>query len=895
MSTTTPTPVDLPSGIVTFVFTDIEGSTRLLDRLGGRFAEILDRHREILRSAWAEHGGHELSAGGDEFLVAFASADDAVRASLAGQRALAAEPWPDEAPLRVRIGVHAGLASPRDGSYVALAVHRAARVVAAANGGQILVSEDAVEALDSREGTALRSLGRYRLRDFDEPVELYEAGDPVEHDRPVRAVPADGHNLVRQPDATIGREEEIATLADAVTAGRVVTLTGPGGVGKTRVAAEVGLRIAPDWPDGVWLVDLAGVHEDGLVAAAIASDIGVPARPGRDRWDDVLDHLADRQAVVVLDNCEHVLAACAEHVDELLSVCRGVGVLATSREPMHLSREVTRVLAPLGVPVGDDPGPDEVLATPAGRLFAERGAAARAEFEVTADNAAAVAGICRRLDGLPLLLELAAAHLSARSAAEILSGLEDRFRLLRSPDPRVSDRHRTVEGLLGWSYDLLDVEEQAAFRRVAAFGGSFTMNAAVVAIDGGDGGGGDAGDGGDAAGHEVDDASRHVWSLVNRSLVSADLAANGTRYRLLETVRSYGRRLLEVHDETGEVAVALATWYLDRIGPWHPADRRWVSEVGVELDNLRALIPLLPPEREEIAQQIACTIGFGHDASQTFREGIRELTGYVDRLDAPTPTRVSLLTELAYLHLRTGEVGPAEELLAAADEVQDEHGAPEWDEIAIDRTRGEIARRAGDLDEAVTIARRALERPLSDHSRSRMYNLLGTSAAALGDLETAYDALTEELALNEAIGAEGYVASAHGNLAETALRLGDVPTAAHHQRACLERGGAQGSSAMVAFSLIVAARIAGSRGEWPTAGALHARGEALLDEIGLALYEDDRRQSDELLARVRAELGDDGAAEAEREGLELPLPEAMRRADAALAAAERDDDAAPTT
>lgn len=866
--------VELPSGLVTFVFTDIEGSTRLFHRHGRRYVDLLERHREILRDAWGTHRGYEVSVEGDSCLVAFSSAGDALRACQAAQRRLADEEWPDGAGVRVRMGLHAGLASPRQGAYVSLAVHQAARVMAAAHGGQILVSQQAADLLESSEGgRVLRPLGRFRLRGFDRPVPLHEvvvegAGGQFPA---VRAVPADGHNLVRRPTLTIGREEVVGALVDQVAPGHILTLVGPGGVGKTRVAAEVGMRIAPRWEAGVWMVDLSGAAEPDLVAPAIADALGAPARPGRDRWQDVLDHLENGRSVLILDNCEHLLAGCRAVVDSLLGSRPQVGILATSREPLRAPGEISWPIEPLAVPPDPDPEPAAVLGSPAGRLFAERGAAVRPGFTVDRDNAAAVAAICRRLDGLPLLIELAAAHLSARSPAEILAGLEDRFRMLRSPDPFLPGRHRTAEGLLEWSHQLLGEEERAAFRRLSVFAAGFSQSTASAAVAGG--------------GIEAAEVPLLLWSLVDRSLVTAELGANDTRYRLLETVRSYGRRLLDERGETGAVAVTLAGALLERLGPWLPADRRWVGEVELEVDNLRGLVPLVPDEHQETAQQLACAIGRYHDAVQTLPAGIAELDRYVSTLTRPSPTRVSLLTALADLHLRSGQVPLAEDLVREAEAVRRDHGTPDWDDVGIERTRGEIARRSGDLAGAVRIARETLERPLSDRGRSRMYNLLGTTLAALGDLEGAYQACARELELNRRVGYEGYIASAHGNLAEVALRLGDPATAARHQRECLELATAQGSRAMVAFSLIVAARVAGVDGEWDTAVRLHTRAEGLLEEIGFVLYEDDLRQSEELLVDARGELGRRRFDRARRAGEGLEIPEAVGLADSVLAGA----------
>lgn len=870
----------LPEGIVTFVFSDIEGSTRLIHRLGESYADVLERHRAILRRAWSEHDGHEISVDGDAFFVAFAEPDDAIAACVTGQRALAAENWPGGTTLRVREGIHSGLASPRDGNYVSLAVHQAKRVVDASHGGQILVSQQAADLASPDGGLNLRPLGRFRLRDFAEPVRLYQVvGEGLLDDfAAIRAVPAEGHNIVRPSTSTVGREEAVAAVASRVVPRHTVTLTGPGGVGKSRLASEVGVAIAPQWVDGVWFVDLSVVRDPGLVPSAVAMVIGAASDPTRARADDVLRHLETRGAVVILDNCEHVAAACRDLTGAIHDVCPGVGIMATSREPLRSAGEFVWPVDPLAAPTGSRPRAADVLASPAGRLFLERGVSVRPTFVVDDDNAAAVAEICRYLDGIPLFIELAAAHLSHQSPAEILTGLEDRLRLLRSHDPRLSPRHQTVEGLLDWSYQLLSRRERAALRSLAVFAGSFSLHTGPAAV----------------ADEEIaaEDVPELIWSLVDRSLVSADLAVSATRYRLLGTVRTYARRLLDEQGVTGPVATRVGEWFMSRVGPWIPQDRGWVGEVDLEVDNLRGLIPLIPAGHHELAQQIACTIGLYHEAQQTFRDGIDELTRLARLLDQPSSTRVSLLTILSYQYLRTGQIDRAVDLAEMAVGLRAEHGAPEWDDVGVDRILGDIKQRSGDPLGAVEIARRALDLPLSDRGQARMYNLLGISSAAVGDLETAYEACRRELELNEALGLDGFVASAHGNLAEVALRRGDMPAAARHQRESLDLGVAQGSSAMVAFSLIVAARIAAWAGDWPMAGYLHARGEVLLDEIGLVLYPDDQRESEELLLRTREQLGDGEYAASLERGRAMAIPTAVDRAKEVLLAASRMGDTA---
>lgn len=863
----------LPSGLVTFLFTDIEGSTRLFHRLGDAYPGLLEQHRGLLRSVWAENDGHELGTEGDSFLVAFGSADEAIRAAAAGQRALARGEWPEHARFRVRMGIHSGFATPRGDSYISMAIHQASRVIETAHGGQIVVTQDTEFLVSPELDEHLRPLGRFRLRDFARPVRLYQVvGEGLDAGFPaLKATPADSHNIVPKPTETIGRESDVVSIAERVAERRTVTLTGPGGVGKTRIATDVGLHIAPDWEDGVWLVELASVQEADLVPGAVAEAIGADVDPAAARTDDVLRHLETRRAVIILDNCEHLTGAVTALVDRIHGRCERVAVIATSREPLHLTGEIVWPVHPLPIP--DVSGSPAVVAgSAAGRLFAERGQSVRPGFEVDDSNADAVGEIVRHLDGLPLLIELAAAHLSAQSPAEILRGLEESFQYLMSRDPLLSERHRTVGGLMGWSYRLLSDQERAAFRRLSVFASDFTQQTASVAIA--------------DNGIEIGEANELVWSLVDRSLIEPDFESEDTRYRLFETLRGYGRRLADEEGETARVSLRLARVFMERLGPWKPTDGSWVGDVAADIDNLRGLIPLIPDEDQDLAQQIACTIGRYHDATQTFREGIEELSRLNGSLGRPSSTRVSLLTTLGYLYLRTGEIEPAARLVEEAAELESRYGHPEWDDVAVDRSRGEITRRSGDLAGAIDIARSSLGKELSDRGRARMYNLLGTSSGALGDFETAYEACNQELELMERLGYEGYVASAHGNLAEIALRLGDLPEAARHQRTCLQLALAQGLSALVAFSLIVAARVAGWRGEWATAVELHATAEKQLQEVGLVLYEDDRRESEELMENARGRLGDDPFSSAHDRGRDASISLAAELAERVLIGAE---------
>lgn len=858
---------DLPSGIVTFAFTDIEGSTRLLRRLGDRYSDLLDRHLDLMEQAWTSHGGHVIDTAGDGVFVAFQDPDAAANACADAQRSLCAEPWPPDGEIRVRMGLHTGLAAPHGHDYRALAVHQAARVMSAAHGRQVLLTASTMDRLSQLDATTVLPLGRYRVRDFEAPIRLFQlAGEGLPTDFPsVRATPADGHNLVLPPTSFHGRDGEVVAVIARLGAGRLVTLVGPGGVGKTRMATEIGLRVADAWPDGAWLVDLAPIEEPGLIAPAVAAALGVPGR-GDDRWTEVIEHLAERQALLIFDNCERLSADCGRLLEDLLSRCSACGALATSRAPLASLREHLWRLGPLDLPGG------EAAPSPAVSLFVDRAKAVRPDFDPDELVLPVIHAICQKLDGLPLALELAAARLAVISPEELLEGLRDRFQLLRSQNPAVPERQRTLDALLEWSDRLLGPSERICLRRLAVFGASFSIEAATAAVSSADV---------DAYG-----VPELVWSLVDKSLVVADLTANATRYRLFESVREFARRRLDEHEETEGAAVRLASWYTERVGPTRRHSRRWTSDVGLEIDNLRALVPLVASPSAVLAQELAFTVARHLDAVQSFREAIAELERHIAVLGAPSSAAVSLRTTLADLNLRIGDVHAAKEALADAEALLHDVGSlPVWDDVAIERTRGDLACRSGDYVTALEGATRALAGDLSDAGQARMCSQLGIAAMSLGDIGAAESAFERELDAWRRIGNRVSEASALGNLAEVALRR-DVPSvAARHQRAALALALELGAPAMVGISLIVAARLVAAERRWQEATTLHSQAESILDATGLVLYEDDQRLSDAMLDEARHHLGADGYGSARAAGSALDLPTAAAMADHVLAEA----------
>ena len=467
---------ELPAGTVTFLFTDLEGSTRLWEEYPEAMQGAVARHDEILRDAIAAHDGHIVKIRGDGVHAAFAASTSAVLAARDAQLGLAAEDWDATGPLRVRMGIHTCQAEVRDGDYYGSAVNRAARLESVANGGQVVLSL-ATEEL-ARDGlpadVSLLDLGEHRLRDLSHTERVFQLCAPglASDFPPLQSLDAFPGNLPRQLSSFVGRDEEVVAVAKALTESPLVTLVGVGGVGKTRLAMQVAADIAPEFPDGVWLSELAGVNDDEGVVQLVAVTLGVQPRANASLEECVIEFLRARTALLVLDNCEHLLDATARLAGSLLQRCPTVRVIATSREGLALEGEQVWPLRSLPVPPPDG-RLEETAANAAVRLFVDRAAMARPGFALDASNVGSVSEICRRLDGIPLAIELAAARVSSMRPADIAARLGERFRLLTGGRRTAVERHQTLRATVDWSYSLLDENERDAFDRLGVFAGSF--------------------------------------------------------------------------------------------------------------------------------------------------------------------------------------------------------------------------------------------------------------------------------------------------------------------------------------------------------------------------------------------------------------------------------------
>ncbi|HYH28622.1 MAG TPA: adenylate/guanylate cyclase domain-containing protein, partial [Actinomycetota bacterium] len=569
---------DLPTGTVTFFFSDIEGSTRLLGALGDAYFPLLEEHQRILREALSD--GVEVSTEGDSFFVVFPSAVAAVRAAVAAQRAIAAHEWGDR-PVRVRMGMHTGEGRLGADNYVGIDLHRAARVMSTGHGGQIVVSE-ATRSLvaTALDGVQFRDLGEHRLKDIPEPERIYQvvAEGLEEEFPPLKTMDRPRGNLPAQLTSFVGREREVAEVKDLLGGTRLLTLTGPGGTGKTRLSLKIAGDLSDSYEDGAFFVALAPIADPALVVTTIARTLELREDPDRPIMQVLIEHLRDREVLIVLDNFEHVTAA-APSVAELLAATNNLRVLVSSREALQVQGETEYAVPPLQPPDPDRLPPFEQLSQyDAVRLFVDRAMQVRPGFAVSATNAHAIAEITYRLDGLPLAIELAAARVKLLTPDAILARLGDRLELLSGGGRDLPARQQTLRGAIAWSYDLLDEGERRFFRCLAVFRGGFTLESAEAVT-------------GDP------DTFEGIASLVNKSLVRQTETEEGEpRFFLLETIRQYAEeKLSEVEGEHREVRDRHARFFLDMVERARHeltgADQaRWLDSLAQEHDNFRAAL-----------------------------------------------------------------------------------------------------------------------------------------------------------------------------------------------------------------------------------------------------------------------------------------------------------------
>ncbi len=793
----------LPTGTVTFLFTDIEGSTRLLQRLGVDYANVLEDHRRLLREAFVAHGGAEVGTEGDSFFVAFPRADEAVAAALDGQLALHEHEWGSAGEVRVRMGLHTGEVLLRGENYVGMAVHIAARIMSAGHGGQVVVSE-VTKALaePSHHEAEVRDLGEHQLKDLAAPRRLFQlsrGGLPTKFP-PLRSIDTPRHSLPVDLSTFVGREAERADLGAMLDGSRLTTVVGPGGSGKTRLAVEVARDRLPR-TDVTWFVDLVPVRDPGTVGDAIRAampESSSDESPAGSVIDAVTSRLGGRVALLVLDNCEHVTDAAAEAVRGLLAGCPTLTVLATGRAPLRITGERVWRLPSLGS--------DDAIA-----LFSDRGELARPGYRVAPEDRNLVAALCAQLDGNPLALELAAARLAVLTPSQIADRLNDRFALLSSRE--APERHRTLAAVVDWSYGLLSEEERGLLRELAIFPSGFEIDA-VDAI----------GDGSPAV-ERLD----LLAVLVDQSLVQTELLATGARYSLLETIREYAAQRLVEADEHGRVEERMVSWCVDLAMRAEDSfqtarETEVLAAVVRERGNLQAgFEAAMTLGRVDDAARIAAGLSRGLTRTGLVEEARDLLLRALAAMSADSDVRASVLGHLAAVRMwTTDEVGAfLDEAITLSRAKGDRLGVARWLQVS-----GQRALFSGDPEQEL-LGRRALEESADIFLELGRNGAAAWSIGSITDQMTAGGQFDESLVMHDralALVADGPYPSALAALGESRARLaryvGDLETAEREATRALGFALESGDEWNAALCVDTLGWVAVERGDLDEAGIL---------------------------------------------------------------------------
>jgi predicted ATPase/class 3 adenylate cyclase len=868
----------LATGAVTFLFTDIEGSTALWEQDGTRMSQALAKHDALARRAVESRHGSVVKMTGDGIYAAFEDALDALAATVDLQHALADPAATCGVTLRVRCGLHTGVVERRDNDYFGNPVNRAARIMSAAHGGQVLLSQAVVDGL--REilpaPVSLLDLGRVRLKDLSTPEHVYQVVHPdLRQEFPaLRSLEATPNNLPQQATSFIGRDKESEELKRLLAGTRLLTLTGSGGCGKTRLSLQIAADALERFPDGAWLVELAPLADPGLVSQTVATVLGLMEEPRKPITQTLTEYLEDKEQLLVLDNCEHLLDGCAQLADTLVRQCPHVKILASSREALGIRGEQSYRVPSLSLPNPKHAHtPASVALFEAVQLFTDRALLVRADFEVTNQNASTLVSICHRLDGIPLAIELAAARVRSLAVEEINRKLDQRFRLLTGGSRTALPRQQTLRSLIDWSYDLLHDPEKLALQRLSVFAGGWTLEAAEQVC----------------AGEGVEDleALDLLTSLTDKSLVVVEQNGGHSRYRLLETVRQYAReKLLEsgggeaVRDRHLECFLTLAEQAEPHLTG--AEQQAWLDLLETEHDNLRAALTWSFATGGDATSglRLAGAVWWFWYVRGYFGEG----RGWLARLLAAAPsgqaaaTRAKALNGAGRLARQQSDYPAAQALLDESLAIQRKLGDRRGIALSLNNL-GLMAWDQGDYPSARSLYQEslAIRRKLDDRGGIAVsLNNLGGVAFDEGDYVTARALHEESLAIRREVGYRPGIASSLGNLGNVAYAQGDyvLSRALFEESLAISRdvGDRQG----IGFSLGSLGNVAAAQGDNASARAFFRQSLAIRRELG------DRWGIAELLeglSYVAFALAEperaariDGAAERLREEIGSPLP-----------------------
>ncbi len=906
----------MPTGTVTFLFSDIEGSTQRWEHYHAAMTEAVARHDVLMRGEIERHGGVVFKTVGDAFCAAFSTPQQALQAALTCQQRLYAEDFSAVGGLRVRMGIHVGTAVERDSDYYGPTVNRVARLMSIGHGGQVLVSDAVRESVADRlpGGASLVDLGLRRLKDLMLPEHVWQvSGGGLPSDfAPLTSLDARPNNLPVQRTALLGREHDLALVKDLVTAHRLVTVSGAGGIGKTRLALQVGAELIDRYERGVWFADLSPISDGGLAPSVIAQALDV-SQSGDSVESSLLQALKNRELLLILDNCEHLLDAVAPLVDAILESCPHVRVLATSRQSIGVAGEFLHRLPSLAVP---DPSSittaDDARTHGATALFVERAMAADSRFALSDDTAPILADICRRLDGIPLAIELAAARIKVLSLPNLAKRLDERFKVLTGGNRTALPRQKTLLALIEWSYGLLDSREQTLFNRLGVFAGGFTLDAATAVCSGGS-----------VDGAEILDL---LSSLTDKSLVLAETGGDSERYRLLESTRAYAIEKLSEAGDREALARRHAEFFQDfakaakAMHRAQPAEF-WLARQEPETDNLRSALSwslqqgndivigaaiagssvrlwqalglsaearrwatlaleLLPKSsRPDLQADLLLALALLGSGERIYEMAVHAQALYEQNDDvAGTADALYLVAWQSHL---AGRDAAADAAIARASDIYRSVG-PELALAKCINLRAVFADRRHDFAAAKTLYGEALEifRALGDERRvGGTLTNIGANENHMGDHEAAKRTNSEALAiLSRKKNVEDLVIL-YGNILLTGIWRGDIASAREAGRAGLRLARETGDERYIAELLLDLGSVAASSGQMAEAGRLLGYARNQLESLGLGRIVAYRESGSVIKKRLEAVLGtaeidritSEGAAWSEDQAVEAAM------------------------
>ena len=829
----------LPAGTVTFIFTDIEGSTELLKQLGDQYATVLADMRRILREIFSRWNGQEVDTQGDSFFVSFPRASEAVAAAVEILHALAQHTWPEGVEVRLRIGLHTGEPLVAEEGYVGMDVHRAARIGNVAHGGQVLLSETTAALVmdELPQGVSLLDLGKHRLKDLrraERIRQLVIEGLPAEFPllKSLEALASDtsgeqpSNNLPLELTPFIGRDDELVKIGELLQdpTVRLLTLVGVGGIGKTRLALHAAAKLVDSYPDGVWLVELARLRDPGLVPQRAAAVLGVSAHEaedGRDVKDVLAAYLSDKKLMMILDNCEHLIEACAELAVNLLRECPELRLMATSRENLGIPGEKSFAVSSMGIPPESAPAQD-LESFEAVRLFIDRAVAALPDFLIASNNSNSIINICRQLDGIPLAIELAAARVKILAPEQIADRLQDRFQLLTGGSRTALPRHQTLQATMEWSYSLLTQPESSLLMQLSVFSGGWTLEQAEGLVQ-------------DDLGRRSDTLDL-LSNLVDKSLVSVKRKHGLARYAMLETVRQFAADKLSESGDADDFSQRHANLFINLAEEADPRLRgsdqlEWLERLGDEHENLRAVLRWsIDANHADEAARLVGAMGWFWFMRGFWQEASDWLTKLLNMVDVPKPRlrakaliRAGAVETIRGNITRSAELG--EEALEICTDIGDEQGVAwcmnllgqttmihredldkafellkesieifrklgdEWGVAWSTRYLGQMFELQGDVNRAVQLQRDALHKfdDLGDDwNAAHSLYLLGGTFRDNGDFEEAKPYFQESISKSKLVADNVMAAHALQGLGVVALKSGHYQDADEYLQSALD-------------------------------------------------------------------------------------------------------------